>query len=158
MLTRVLRRRLPARRRDERGAAAVITAFMCIVLFSIAALSVDLGNAFARRTDTQTQADYGALAAARLQTETAKSGMTIPTAMVDAVRDAMNANQPQDDSGTCWTAKTCVTSAQLTDGNLLNGEIRFCSGTDVRPGVRLDRQGPPGDRAAGTRWTTGSPT
>ena len=30
--------------------------------------------------------------------------------------------------------KTCVTSAQLTDGNLLNGEIRFCSGTACGPG------------------------
>ena len=27
-----------------------------------------------------------------------------------------------------------MTSAQLIDGNLLNGEIRFCSGTDVRSG------------------------
>ena len=129
MLTEVLRPRSGLRRRDDSGAAAVITAIVCTVLFMIAALCLDLGNAFARRTDTQTQADYGALAAARLQTETAKSGMTIPTAMVDAVRDAMNDNQPQDDSGTCWTAKTCVTSAQLIDGNLLNGEIRFCSGT-----------------------------
>ena len=47
---------------------------MCILLFTMAALSVDLGNGFARRTDTQTQADYGALAAARMQTETAKTG------------------------------------------------------------------------------------
>jgi hypothetical protein len=69
-----------------------------------------------------------------MQTQSAKSGMTIPTAMVDAVRDAMNANQPQDDSGTCWTAKTCVTSAQLIDSNLLNGEIRFCSGTTCGTG------------------------
>ncbi len=128
MLTRLRRLRchLPGRNRDERGATAIITAFMCIVLFGIAALSVDLGNAFARRTDTQTQADYGALAAARLQTETAKSGMTISSAMVDAVRDAFNNNQPQDDSGTCWTTKTCVVSGQLTDNNLLNGEIRYC--------------------------------
>ena len=107
---------------------------MCVLLFTIAALSVDLGNAFARRTDTQTQADYGALAAARMQTETAKSGMTIPTAMVDAVRDAMNANQPQDDASLCWTTKTCVTSAQLIDGNLVNGELRFCSGTTCGAG------------------------
>lgn len=128
MLTRALRRLRP-RRRDEKGAVAIITAMMCVLLFTIAALSVDLGNAFARRTDTQTQADYGALAAARLQTQSAKAGMTISTAMADAVRDAMNNNQPQDDTGTCDATKTCVTSAQLTDGNLLNGEVRFCSGT-----------------------------
>ncbi len=130
-----------ARDRDERGAAAVVTAFMAVVLFGIAALSVDLGNAFARRTDTQTQADYGALAAARLQTETAKSGMTIPTEMVDAVRDAMNTNQPQDDAGPCWRSKTCVTSAQLTDGQLSNGEIRFCSGTTCGAGYATSVKG-----------------
>jgi len=133
MLT-TMRRRLQGRRGDERGAMAIMSAFLCIVLFGIAALSVDLGNAFARRTDTQTQADYGAFAAARMQTTTATSGMTIPTGMADAVRDAMNANQPQDDSGTCWTAKTCVTSGQLTDTNLENGEIRFCEGTGCGAG------------------------
>ena len=133
-MLRALHRRLPRRNRDERGATAIITAFMCVVLFGVAALSVDLGNAFARRTDTQTQADYGALAAARMQTETAKSGMTISAAMVDAVRDALNNNQPQDDKSTCWTTKTCVTSAQLTDSNLANGEIRFCSGTTCGAG------------------------
>ena len=126
MLSKVRRRRLRIRRRDEGGAVAIITAMMCVVLFGIAALSVDLGNAFARRTDTQTQADYGAFAAARLQKDTAKAGMTISTAMADAVRDAMNNNQPQDDSGTCWTSKSCVTSAELIDGNLTNGEVRYC--------------------------------
>ena len=35
---------------------------------------------------------------------------------------------------TCWTTKTCVTSAQLIDGNLINGEIRFCSGTSCGTG------------------------
>jgi Flp pilus assembly protein TadG len=133
MLTRALRR-IQARRRDEGGSVAILTAFMCVVLFGVAALSVDLGNAFARRTDTQTQADYGALAAGRLQTETAKASMTIPTEMVDAVRNAMNANQPQDDAGNCWTTQSCVTSAQLIDGNLVNGEVRFCSGTTCGAG------------------------
>jgi hypothetical protein len=133
MLT-TMRRRLRSRRGDERGAMAIMSAFLCIVLFGIAALTVDLGNAFARRTDTQTQADYGAFAAARMQTETARAGMTISAGMADAVRDAMNANQPQDDAGTCWTSKTCVTSGQLTDTNLENGEIRFCSGTTCGPG------------------------
>src|SRR5262245_18891125 len=115
------RRGRNGRTHDERGAVAIIMALVSIVLFSIAALTVDLGNAFARRTDTQTQADFGALAAGRLQTSTATAGMTIPPAMVAAVRDAMNNNQPQDDKSPCWTTKTCVTSAQLTDGTLSNG-------------------------------------
>ena len=129
MLTRFKRGRVALRRHDEGGAIAILTAFMCIVLFGVAALSVDLGNAFARRTDTQTQADFGALAAARMQTQSATSGMTISTEMKDAVRDAMNNNQPQDDTSGCWTTKTCVTSAELTDNDLTNGELRFCAGT-----------------------------
>jgi hypothetical protein len=111
------------------------------VVFPLAALGVDLGNAYARITDTQTQADYGALAAARLQTESAKAGMTIPTAMVDAVRDAMNTNQPQDDKSKCWTTKTCITSAQLTDGNLTNGEVRFCAGATCGTGYATTTKG-----------------
>ena len=141
MLSKVRPSRLGLRRHDESGAVALLTAMMCILLFTMAALSVDLGNGFARRTDTQTQADYGALAAARLQTETAKSGMTIPPTMVDAVRDAMNVNQPQDDSSTCWTTKTCVTSSQLIDGNLVNGEIRFCAGATCGAGYTSSVKG-----------------
>jgi hypothetical protein len=109
-----------------------------VVLFTIAALSVDLGNAFARRTDTQTQADFGAFAAARLQKDTAKVGMTISPAMANAVRDAMNNNQPQDDKSTCWTTKTCVTSAQLIDGNLANGEVRYCGTAGPSCGAGYD--------------------
>ena len=157
MLSRVVRRRFRIRRRDEGGAIAIIMAMMCVLLFTIAALSVDLGNAFTRRTDTQTQADYGALAAARTQNETAKAGMTIPTAMVDAVRDAMNANQPQDDNSICWTTKSCITSAHLTDGNLVNGEtFGSAAGPPAARGMprpsRACRSSPPG-----TRSSTGSP-
>lgn len=125
-MKRPRRRRWVLRRRDDRGAAAIMTAFACMALFGIAALSVDLGNAFARRTDNQSQADTGALAAAQHQRETARAGMTISTAMVNAVVTAMNNNQPQDDASTCWTTKTCVTAAQLTDTKLDNGEIRYC--------------------------------
>jgi hypothetical protein len=99
---------------------------LTVVLFGIAAMSVDLGNMMSRRTDTQAQADFGALAAAAQQLETAKSGMTITTAMKNAVVTAMNNNQPQDDKSTCWHTKTCVTATQLTDGALTNGEIRYC--------------------------------
>ena len=81
---------------------------MCLALFGIAALSVDLGNAFARRTDTQTQADYGALAAARMQTETAKAGMTFRRGW--RRRPRRDEQQPATGrrSG-CWPTKTCVT-------------------------------------------------
>ena len=49
-------------RRDERGAIAVITAILTsMVLFVVAALTVDIGNAWARRGQLQAQVDGAAL-------------------------------------------------------------------------------------------------
>src|SRR5215213_11026244 len=50
--------------RDERGAVAVLTAVLAIVLFGIAALVVDLGVARDSRRQAQNTADAAALAAA----------------------------------------------------------------------------------------------
>lgn len=48
--------------RDERGVTAIIFALCTVLLFSIGALVVDLGNAQQRHRDTQTEADFAALA------------------------------------------------------------------------------------------------
>ena len=104
---------LSGRRRDESGAVAIMFAFLTVVLFMLAALSVDIGNAIARRTDTQSQADYGAFAAAAQQLQSATAGMSISPAMQNAVVTAMNDNQPQDDTSTCWRTKSCVSASQL---------------------------------------------
>lgn len=53
------------RPRGERGAAAILIAVMAVLLFSCAALAVDLGNAWARKRDVQKQADLAAMAAAQ---------------------------------------------------------------------------------------------
>lgn len=53
------------RQRNERGAYAVLFGIMVVVLMSIAALAVDIGNAVARKSDVQAQADFAALAAGR---------------------------------------------------------------------------------------------
>lgn len=50
----------------ERGAVAIIFAVCSLLIFSLAALAVDLGNAYARKRDIQTQADLAALAAGAL--------------------------------------------------------------------------------------------
>lgn len=112
-------------RRDEQGAVAIIFALMAVLLMSIAALGIDLGNAVARRTATQTQADFAAFAAAGELESSTVAGATPPPAVVDTVRDSLNANQPQDDTRTCWRTSSCVTSTHLTDSNLANGEVRF---------------------------------
>ena len=62
---RMLRLRFTRRRWDERGAVAVVVALCSLVIFAVAALAVDLGNGFARKRDTQNQADFAALAGAR---------------------------------------------------------------------------------------------
>ena len=53
-----------ARRRDERGAYAVLFALLSTVLFGLAALGVDLGNLYQRKAETQSQADLAATSAA----------------------------------------------------------------------------------------------
>lgn len=53
----------PRRRRDEEGAIAIVFAICSVLLFGFAAIAVDLGDAYARKRDIQTQADLAALAA-----------------------------------------------------------------------------------------------
>ena len=115
------------KKRDERGVYALLTAILAILLMSIAAMAVDIGNAVARKSDVQGQADFGALSgAAKLGTQV--SG-TVPTAVLDAIRDSMNDNRPVNRNTNCATAvPACVTSSQLVDGNLANGEARFANG------------------------------
>lgn len=116
--------------RDERGAVAILFALMAVLLLSVAALATDIGNAVARRTATQTQADFAALAAVTKLDGPTVTGATPSATVVATVRDSLNANQPQDDARSCWRTSppSCVTSAHLTDGSLANGEVRF---TDV---------------------------
>lgn len=109
-----------AKKRDERGAYAVLFGLLVVVLVSVAALAVDLGNAVARKADVTSQADFAALAAGR-EMDVMSS---IPQAAVDAARDYLNDNHPLDQS----CGSECVTSAQLEDGDLTNGEIRLANG------------------------------
>jgi len=113
------------RRRDERGAVAVIFALLAVVLMSLAALGTDIGNEVNRHTQTQTQADFAAFAAAAKMTQTGHVGDTPSSAVLSAIAASMNANQPQDDKRSCWTSNNCVTTAQLTDGDLTNGDVRY---------------------------------
>ncbi len=48
--------------KSERGTVALVFAITCAVLFGMAALGVDLGNAMNRRAQVQTDADFAALA------------------------------------------------------------------------------------------------
>lgn len=113
--------------RDEQGAVAVMVAMLSVLLLSMAALAVDLGNAVARSTGVQAQADHAALAGGSKLT-TSVNASSVPSAdVVNEVRDFLNNNQPQDDSDSCWrnTPVDCVASSDLTNGVLADGEVQF---------------------------------
>ncbi|MGH3470737.1 MAG: pilus assembly protein TadG-related protein, partial [Nocardioidaceae bacterium] len=120
----------------------VIFALCSLLLFSVAALAVDLGNAEQRKVDTQTQADNAALAGGagnNLPAPQATPLLSDPA--VIAVAQYLNANQPQNDNpanAACTAARTCVTAASLVDGNKANGEVyygSFNSGGTLVPNV-----------------------
>ncbi len=124
------------RRRDERGATAIIAAISALTLFAIAAMAVDLGNAFARQRSVQASADFAALSGGQFLPGAASSS----DPAVQAVADYLNKNAPQNDGtapsctynsalGT-WSGGTCVTPGQLIDGDYSNGEVVFSNGGD----------------------------
>ena len=108
-----------ARRRDASGTVAVIVALSCVMLFSFAAVAVDLTNAMARKRAVQSQADFASFAAVA-------GGANLPAAStsplatdqaVIAAAEYLNKNQPQNDgAGSCVVNQNCVTPAQLVNG------------------------------------------
>jgi hypothetical protein len=120
----------------------VIFALLSVVLLGTAALGVDVGNMVSRRTETQANADFAAFAAAQELHQTARAGATPSAAVVNSVRDYLNYNQAQDDELTCAQTEpaTCVTSTELTDADLTNGEVRYvAAGLQViAPKTRVD--------------------
>ena len=51
---------------DEQGAIALMAAMLCVVLFAVAAIAVDLGMAYVSKRQLQTAADAGVLAATQV--------------------------------------------------------------------------------------------
>ena len=123
MITKRFLRRLELRRRPDRGAIALMTALLAVVLVSVAALGVDLGNAMNRKQVTQNSSDFAALAGANGLPSTA-------TPTVQLVADYLNSNAASTDGGAeCNVdAGTPITAAMLQDGKEYNGEVTFPSG------------------------------
>lgn len=110
-------------RRNEDGVTAVVFGLCALLLFSLGAIAVDLGNTFARKRDVQAQADFAALSAGELLPATAASKPQILARVVSY----LNKNQPQTDGSAqaCFVTKNCVTATQMTDGNDANGEVHY---------------------------------
>lgn len=103
-----MRRRLTS---DESGAVAVLFALLAVVVIGAGALAVDLGNAFARKRISQTQADLAALAgAARLP-----QGAT--TAAVDEAFNYLVRNVTPN-QGEISTYKSIMTNGSQDDGEI----------------------------------------
>ena len=118
--------------KDERGATAILTAVLALALFGTAALAVDLGHAFARKGDTQVQADFAALAGA--------SKLPDQTAAVEAVAQYLVDNAARDDSGSAPATQAAMETA-LTNADPTDGHIEFLDDSRMRvvsPIARVD--------------------
>ncbi|RJS44831.1 TadE/TadG family type IV pilus assembly protein [Nocardioides cavernaquae] len=111
--------------RDERGAYSVLFALLTVVMFGISALAVDLGNAFSRKSDVQGQADFAALAGGH-ELKSSNPSAISPDVLA-AVAKSLNFNQPVN--GTCTS---CVTTSQLVNGDLADGEVQIITGKGLR--------------------------
>lgn len=107
-----------SKERDERGAYAVLYALFSVLLFGVAALGVDLGNAISRKSDIQGQADFAALAGGAKLTSAFPT--SVPIQVADSVADSLNVNEAGDRE-----CDPCVTGTNLLDGSLANGEIQL---------------------------------
>lgn len=105
--------------RDERGAVAVLVAICSLLLISVAALAVDLGNAWTQRREVQTEADLAALAGGALLPAADQATKTaVATEVLEYLKSNDTYGQDDGDSAT-WTV------AQLLDASTANGEVTF---------------------------------
>ncbi|MEP6666144.1 MAG: pilus assembly protein TadG-related protein [Nocardioidaceae bacterium] len=127
------------RDRNEKGVTAIIVGLSSVLLFSMAAMAVDLGNAYSRKRDVQNQADFAAIAAAEGgKNLPAPHATPIPTdpAVIAAV-NYLNRNRPQNDAKVtdCVPKGTLVTAAMLTNGLTCDGQVYFGHWTHATPPV-----------------------
>ncbi|MEP6817224.1 MAG: Tad domain-containing protein [Marmoricola sp.] len=123
---------MSSRARGESGAVAILTALVAVVLMSIAALAIDLGNAMVHKRDTQSQADFSALAGAggtdpNLTNAGLPAASTTTSATDDSIVAAANylyRNQPQNDSSAPRRTATQL-AADLVDHDRSNGEAYY---------------------------------
>lgn len=110
-----MRNLLQRARNGDSGAVAIIVAITATVLFGFGALSVDIGNAWARKRLTQTDADLAALAGA----DKLNGQSTSATLAITAAWTYLKSNLPNDDS----TGTVINPLSAYQDGDTSNGEI-----------------------------------
>ncbi len=101
-----------SRRRDERGAVVLLVAAMTVLLFGIAALVVDLGQARVLKREAQAASDSSALAAANALYLAGTPTADVPGAVAAAKRYALKNYGITD---TDWAACSDPAHLALTD-------------------------------------------
>jgi hypothetical protein len=142
-------------RRREDGATTVLIAVVAVIIFAMAAVAVDLTNAYSRKRDIQTDADFAALAASQEDTFPADTQPAAGDPVVTMVADYIVENFPQDDLCSNWggdnrancdseaTMRLNLANNILTDGDWKNGEVAYGKfTTDATIGIPTDLAAP----------------
>jgi hypothetical protein len=128
--------KLSRRRRDDRGAVAVMVALLAVVLLTISAMSVDLGNAWQVKRQVQAGSDLAAEAGAGVKganlpqsgpLHSCSYGNAGALATDQAVKDIANYLAHQEDPDGTGNYSTLVANlpGELTDCNMDNGEVVY---------------------------------
>jgi hypothetical protein len=132
------------RRRDDHGAIAVMVAILAVLLLSVAALTVDLGQAYVVKRGIQKQTDFAALAgAAGDDLPMTASGLGCNSTSPDSYGGvaAKATDQAIIDTAAYLSTQpggTDVTSTQLVDCRLANGEAGYGMFSKDATGVHLN--------------------
>lgn len=116
---------MSTRTKDERGATAVLVGVLAILLFSVAALAVDLGNAWSRKREVQKQVDISALGAGYLLPMTLGNETAIAAEVAKFLNAQANEVVGQAGFEGDDEAEILVTAAELLNGVSSDGEVTF---------------------------------
>lgn len=132
------------RSHDERGAVAILTALVSVVLLVVAGLAVDIGNTWARRGQLQVQADRAATYAAQfLPADTAAEKLTLAkgVAFYIACHPVIGQRQLDPAIPTCPADPSSSTLDTYANRLLSDGSITFPVRNQVKvitPRARVD--------------------
>lgn len=118
-----------SRHRDERGAAAVIVAVVCVVLVTISAIAVDLGMQRVARRDMQALADAVALDLARLVDGRTAQQIVTGSSKVLGIEAAKTASEARN-QGSSLGADPTVTWT-LVELDLMGDPVKDAAGKVV---------------------------
>lgn len=136
--------RTPGRARDERGAIAVLTALVSVVLLVVAGFAVDIGNTWARRGQLQVQADRAATYAAQFlpaDSAAAKLKLAKGVAFYIACHPVLGQRQLDPSIPACPADSSSSTLDTYANRLLTDGSITFPVRNQVKvvtPLARVD--------------------